>query len=756
MRSAADSLAASDARRRLRTLKDVIARQTVTIGGVGVIVAIALIFFYLLQVVAPLFKPASMTTGPVLEMPGGPSDTLYLSLEEQAEIGARYTASGQVVFFRTADGAVVERETLVNGAGQNPPRVTALGVSGLAADGVVVGLDDGRVLVTRIEYDISYPENVRTVTPDILYPLGSEPITVDSGGRPVIAVAGRVGQDNARIVSVLADGAVMVTQVTLETSFLTGESTVAGIDNRLLDVRIGDGARPTFVLFDPLQEWIYLIAGNGSTVALRRDGDDFLLNERLQLADRGESVTDVAFLTGGISLLAGTDRGRILQWFPVRDANNQYSLQRIRAFDGPDSAVTAIAPEQRRKGFVTGHANGALGVYYTTSARTLIERPVSESPIRHIAISPRANRIVAATGNGELHQWRIDNEHPEISWSALWGKIWYESYTEPRYIWQSSSASSDFEPKFSLIPLSFGTLKAAFYAMLIAMPLAIMGAIFTAYFMTPAMRRVVKPTVEIMEALPTVILGFLAGLWLAPLLEANLAAILLLLVVLPLGIVFSAFAWTHLPNAIRHSVPGGWEPVLLLTPVLLLGWLCFALGGPLENVLFDGNMPQWISNELGIDFSQRNSLVIGIAMGFAVIPVIFSIAEDAVFGVPKHLSNGSMALGATPWQTLMHVVLPTASPGIFSAVMIGFGRAVGETMIVLMATGNTPIMDWNIFEGMRTLSANLAVELPESAVGSTHYRVLFLAALVLFLFTFLVNTAAEIIRQRLRRKYSAI
>jgi len=143
-------------------------------------------------------------------------------------------------------------------------------------------------------------------------------------------------------------------------------------------------------------------------------------------------------------------------------------------------------------------------------------------------------------------------------------------------------------------------------------------------------------------------------------------------------------------------------------------------------------------------------------MGFAVIPTIYSIAEDALFEVPKHLTQGSLALGATPWQTLMRVVLPTASPGIFSAVMIGFGRAVGETMIVLMATGNTPVMTMNIFEGFRTLSANIAVEMPESEVSSTHFRVLFLAALVLFLFTFLFNTTAEIVRQRLRRKYGSL
>ena len=148
--------------------------------------------------------------------------------------------------------------------------------------------------------------------------------------------------------------------------------------------------------------------------------------------------------------------------------------------------------------------------------------------------------------------------------------------------------------------------------------------------------------------------------------------------------------------------------------------------------------------------------MVGMAIGFAVIPTIFSISEDAVFGVPRSLTMGSLALGATTWQTALRVVLLTASPGIFSAIMIGMGRAVGETMIVLMATGNTPIMDLNIFEGFRALSANIAVEMPEAEVASTHYRILFLAALVLFLVTFIVNTIAEVVRQRLREKYSSL
>ena len=259
-----------------------------------------------------------------------------------------------------------------------------------------------------------------------------------------------------------------------------------------------------------------------------------------------------------------------------------------------------------------------------------------------------------------------------------------------------------------------------------------------------------------MEALPTVILGFLAGLWLAPLIEDNLPGILTLLVLLPVSVLSSAFAWHKLPVKWKQRLPDTYQEIMLIPVILFIGWFSFAISPGLESALFGGDTRMFITNELGITFDQRNALVVGIAMGFAVIPTIFSIAEDAVFSVPRHLSNGSLALGATTWQTLTRVVLLTASPGIFSAVMMGLGRAVGETMIVLMATGNTAIMEWSVFEGMRTLAANIAVEMPESAIGSSHYRVLFLAAFVLFIFTFFFNTIAEVVRQRLRERYSSL
>jgi phosphate transport system permease protein len=151
-------------------------------------------------------------------------------------------------------------------------------------------------------------------------------------------------------------------------------------------------------------------------------------------------------------------------------------------------------------------------------------------------------------------------------------------------------------------------------------------------------------------------------------------------------------------------------------------------------------------------YVQRNALVVGFIMGFAIIPIIYTISDDALSAGPESLRAGSLGAGATQWQTALRIVVPTAMSGLFSAMMVGLGRAVGETMIVLMAAGNTPVMDLNIFNGFRTLSANIAVELPEAVINSTHYRMLFLAALSLFVITFVVNTVAELVRLRFRKR----
>jgi len=728
-------------------LKDRIARNGVAIGGIGVILAIVLIFFYLLYVVFPLFVPASSEKIAAYPVPGS-GQTLGLEIEEQSGMAVRYTSEGHALFFNTADGEPVMDLPLA-------PGMTAIHslASGIPGSGkVALGLDDGRLLLVRHRFRVSYPNDVRTITPQIEYPYGEEPLAIFADARPLAKLAIRDSDDALLAVAADSEGRLSLVRFAKESSFLTEEVTLEREAFTLDRVDI----RPDYLLIAQDGRRFYIAGRDGSLLHYEIGSSGVRLLERVSLLPKGQELSSLRMLLGGISLLAGSSDGRVVQWFPVRDEHNNYHLTRVREFHSQEARVSATATEERRKGFLIGDEAGRIGIYHSTAHRNLLVEQVAAHPIVTIANAPRSDTFLAEDSTGLLHFWRVHSEHPEISWSALWSKVHYEGYSEPTYTWQSSSASNDFEPKFSLTPLAFGTLKAAFYAMLIAVPLAILGAIFTAYFMAPRMRRVVKPTIEIMEALPTVILGFLAGLWLAPVLETHLPGVFAMLLVLPLGILLFAFIWHNLPRNLRNRVPEGWEAALLVPVIIALIGFSFSVSLPLENLLFDGDMRKWLHDSLGIGFDQRNSLVVGLAMGFAVIPTIFSIAEDAIFSVPRHLTFGSLALGATPWQTMVRVVILTASPGIFSAIMIGVGRAVGETMIVLMATGNTPVMDLSIFQGMRTLSANIAVEMPESEVASSHYRVLFLAALVLFLFTFVFNTVAEIVRQRLRRKYSSL
>ena len=734
-------------KRRLRALKDRMARWYVSIGGLAVLGAITLIFFYLAHVVLPMFQGAELESRKA-QQPAWLAEAqapLLLAVEEQNQVAMRLDTSGAVQFFELRSGEALQRLQLPLPQGVS---VASVGQDQPGTRRVVLGLSNGQALIIQHSYKITYPDNVRAIAPQIEYPYGEAPIEVDPQGRPLEHIAVNLNSGTLMLAGSTGNELHLIS-LAREENLFTGEVSVS--EERINLPQIGEPISQ--LILDPRQMWLYVFNGDSSADVfdLRKRG----LNGRYELLKGGSNrVTSATSLLGGISIMIGDAKGGIQQWFMVRDQDGKSTFQSIRSFQLGDSAITQILPEERRKGFMALDADGRLGIFHSTAHRTLLKEQVAEGSAI-AALSPRASRVLVES-DGKLQRFVVDNPHPEISWSSLWGKVWYESYPEPDYVWQSTSANTDFEAKLSLSPLAFGTLKAAFYAMLLAAPLAVAAAIYTAYFMAPRMRTKVKPVIELMEALPTVILGFFAGLFLAPFLENHLPGIFSLLLLTPVGILLFGFLWTKLPDSVRHRVPEGWEAALLIPVVIAVGWFSIAVSGHLENWLFGGNMRLWLSNDLGIPFDQRNALVVGLAMGFAVIPNIYSIAEDAVFSVPKSLTFGSLALGATPWQTLTRVVILTASPGIFSALMIGMGRAVGETMIVLMATGNTPIMDVNIFEGMRTLAANVAVEMPESEVGGTHYRVLFLAALVLLMFTFVMNTLAELIRQRLRTKYSSL
>jgi phosphate transport system permease protein len=742
---------ARESLRKFRAAKDVAAKYFVSSSGLGVVLALALIFIFLFAELVPIFAPAEVDVKTTYSVPGGDNQqTLFLDMDRYQEVGVRYRQDGMVVFFDVASGDFLEQAAIPLPEGTH---ITSSAHGEPRSNLVALGLSNGTVMLVRHDFDLDWTDDIRTILPRLEFPFGAESVAVDDQHRLLSRLAVQQGAGGTALAAVTEDNRLLLALLSTQVSFMTGETQV---EAARYDLGQAPGGVEGMLISS---NWSNLFLADQNGILHYYDITDpkqaRLAHSLEVVPDSSVQITAMDFLLGTVSIIVGRSDGTLSQYFLVRDEKNDHFITHVRDFQRHPAAITALATEYTRKGFAAADASGVVGLHYPTSSQTLLLEKVDDRPIEILAYSPTNAALLLEDDARQVRLLDVFNPHPEASFKALWQKVWYEGRAEPDYVWQSSSASDEFESKFSQIPLTLGTLKASFYAMLMAMPLAILGAIYAAYFMSPRLRAIVKPSIEIMEALPTVILGFLAGLWLAPFMENNLPAVFSIILLMPPMMIVTAFIWSRLPLRIRLLVPEGWEAVLLLPMLLGLGWACITISPFLEIWFFNGSARQWLT-DVGITYDQRNALVVGLAMGFAVIPTIFSIAEDAIFSVPKHLTQGSLALGATPWQTVTRVVLLTASPGIFSAVMIGFGRAVGETMIVLMATGNSPVMNFNIFEGMRTLSANIAVELPETAVGSTHYRILFLAALVLFALTFIVNTAAEMVRQHLRKKYSSL
>lgn len=550
-------------------------------------------------------------------------------------------------------------------------------------------------------------------------------------------------------------------------------------------------------------------------------------------------MTCVSPLLGRETLLCGDDTGRIHGWNVLQtktDANSDgYQLVPAHEIKISDVPIRSLSSSQQLHAIATCDDDGKTSLVFITTDQVLKTLPAPQGKqTRDVLLNPSDSTLITTTSDS-LALATLTMKHPESSWRTYFGKVWYESYDQPEYVWQSSSGSEKAEAKFSLIPLVFGTLKATLYAMLVSVPLAVLAAIYSSEFLTPSTRSRIKPVIELMASLPSVVLGFIAALVIAPLLEEYLLSVLLAFAIVPLCFVTAGNLWNLLPSG--KLVRWQYLRLYALLLVLPLGiGLAHWLSKPTADVLFMGDLTQWINSGEGSavggwmlvftpilamlavvlfsttladwsrnvasrstprgfalfsisrlaisvamvilvawlagfllnaagwdargnvfgDYQSRNALLVGLALGFCVIPIIYTIADDALQAVPQSLRSASLACGATPWQTTMRVVVPSAMSGLFSAIMIGLGRAVGETMVVLMAAGNTPVMDWNLFNGFRTLSATLATELPEAAKGSTHFRTLFLAALLLFVMTLAVNTVAEFVRIRFRRRASQL
>lgn len=720
-------------------------------GGIAVILAVFGILYFVAKEVVPLFRGATVTEAGSAQLPPG---AMVLGVDEWGTTAFSYHGGSTVHFTEIASGSRHEH-TLV---GFEDADVTACSFDPVRAR-VAVGTADGRVgsFIVRFERnadDSGGFEVVPRVEREPWFRLehGSGSVTAvsngDSGTTRLIAVKrGEGASANVAILRLgMKRGLVGKGKLTL-----LGEHDVTpllGSEARLLRAS-QNGMAALIACADGGVR--YLLADAGG-VSVRQTFEPF--------ADRVPFSMD--FLFGGVSAILTGPEGIQEQWSLFRGSENAERLfGKTKSFPALGDAVPVFAASQRNRTFLTSDDDGGVALRHSTSGDTRWEGEVGIDPALAV-MDAKGEHFLVADARGGLRRFHVHDPHPEAGWRAFFGKVWYEGGSGPVWQWQSTGGSDDFEPKFSMMPLIFGSLKGTAYAMLFSVPVALLAAVFSAAFLPQEFKRVIKPLMEIMASLPSVVLGFLAGLWLAPILETRVPSVLAIIVLLPLTALAAGFLWCRLPIRVRNRIAPGGEWWLVLPVLALAGWTGWIAGPLVESWCFTCTDPAtggtiadfrlWWPQATGTAFEQRNSLVLGFMMGFAVIPVIFTIAEDALSNVPKPLTAAAAALGASRWHVVRTILLPVASAGIFSALMIGFGRAVGETMIMVMATGNTPITEWNLFNGMRTLSANIAVELPEASVGSTHYRALFLGAVVLFAMTFVMNTAAELLRQRLRER----
>ena len=741
--------------------KDRLATVLIRTGGLLVILVVVAIVVNIGSEAVPLFARA--TAGPV-ERLAGALDPLLAGSDSRRELVWTLSADGRVVFDDPDTADLVIHEGALIAADQE--------IHGLIS---VLG-EDGMAMVGRLRFTDSWDGDRRTTgarwrasTDELILPEGDwVGVTAngDEDGNVVLAAwdgGGRLdlwswdGEDEAwasapvselvhgvtavAVAEGLAALAVIDTAGTLRLFRLPGLETVevVGVDGPVAAARF--------------------LIGGGSLAVAGRDGSVGVLLEipRVRVLNNGTRVLRVEGLEIGpdeVVLVADNEVGQklasrsdiVLESAPSR-------WRQVRDLTGVTGVPTVIAPEDRRRGFAVGTSDGSVALYYSTSARRLLDDHWTTNAVTSLTVDPKGDGAVVVAG-GEVLRRSIDNPHPEISLRTLFLPVWYEGYAAPRFVWQSTGGSDAFEPKLSLWPLIFGTLKATLYAMLFSVPLALMAAVYVSQLAPTWLQTTVKPTIELMAAVPSVVVGFLAALWLAPRLESALLAVLLGAIGLPLVVVLSLAGWRLIPAPLRRRLPDGSELLVLLAAGAAVVAAAAALAGPVEVRLFGGDFQRYLFTEWGLRYDQRNAIVVGLGLGFAVIPVIFTIAEDACSAVPRALVNASRALGATRWQTALRLVVPAASPGLFAAVMLGLGRAVGETMIVLMAAGNTPVLDLSLFNGMRTMSAAIAVEIPEAPVGGTLFRVLFLTGILLFAFTMVLTTAADIVGTYLRKRYA--
>ena len=732
-------------------------------GGMAIVLAVFGMCLFILLEVIPLFRSARVSPAGTVPLAaaspteaGAPSPNStppVIGLDEWSLLPFTYDGDRTVRFIDRAGRkpAVEHLLDLPEGASVTAWRYHA------GDQKVLLGTSDGQVGSFAVNYTTEVDDTgTRQVSAEV--EMGSF-FALGEPGRPIVDLDfGGSGEDQIFAAKQERDGRLELHALLLsQKRSLMGRGELEEVAR--IDLTPQLKGQPTRLRVPRTGDAVIVSTTTNTVEYFFRDDDTLALRQEftpMEGASPGTpEIASMDFVFGDVSLVFTNPAGAMRIWsLNVPPGGEQRVFVHTKELEPLPGGAAHFVASQRNKSFLIASGSHAT-LRHATTTITRWQDTLPFTPAA-IAVDGKFEHAGFLDPRGALHLYEIHDPHPEAGAAAFFRPVWYEGAPKPDYVWQSTSGNDEFEPKLSLMPLIFGTLKGTLWAMVFAVPIALLAAIYTAHFLPADIKRIVKPAMEIMASLPSVVLGFLAALWLAPLLERRVPSVLLCAVGIPLVAMLAGWLWSRQPARRRSRLRPGLEWLAFLPVLVAAITLFWSLGPALERAVFDGDFRQWWPRVSGASFDQRNSLVVGFMMGFAVIPIIFTIAEDALSAVPPSLTAASAALGASRWQTVRTIVLPVASAGIFSALMVGLGRAVGETMIVVMATGNTPVMEWNLFNGMRTLSANIAVELPEAPVDSTHYRTLFLGALVLFALTFALNTVAELLRQHLREKFKLV
>ena len=612
---------------------DAIARYFIVGGGILVIVCVIGILLLIASVSLPLFLPPGQEILARFQLKQhGSTRFLSAAMDEYLETASFLDEKGLWHFYDMKKGSVLLQKQ------SQPPGDTALKVHNVEFYGqnlFTLVWEDGSASVLQVQFLPQFTEKGRLTIHDLLE-VASFP--ANGRGTPIktLARASLPDDDNPRqsLVQLFPGNRIEITQKIIEEDFLGNRQT----ESFTTSLQATPAGNFTAFTMDGASRNLYAATDQGELWhwSLEEPGKAELLQNFTAFHDK-RMITALNLVFGDISLAVGDQKGQVTSWFLVPDPQNEThkKLQRVHTLPSHDSPVVQLIPSRVDKSLLSLDEEGIIHWDHTTTERQLLrfaaeippdrsQDSLTEHRIKTFNTAPRGNGLLAMDARNQVTLWKVENPHPEISWKTLFGKVLYEDYPAPDYVWQSSSASDDFEPKFSLVPLIFGSFKGTFYAMFLAIPLALFGAIYTSQFANESFRRFIKPGIEVMAAMPSVIIGFMIALWLAPIVEDYVLAFFLSLLFIPLATLLFVGVWF----LVRHQIWAKWVEAkgyefLLMIPVTIVACLATIPFQELaQQFFFAGNFNQWLFDALGVRYEQRNSVIIAFGLGFMVIPII--------------------------------------------------------------------------------------------------------------------------------------